>query len=157
MAKINALTPKQARGKEVFVYRNLHQNCWSVKSKETGRIIAHADEVILSDVDYKVSQAGRERVLREKSKNVHAGLQGTLVNFDPIGGKMPTYPAATFSTDPSVKPEPGAPINITYNPYKYQTFVARHNEQGVKSSESAILRADKQVMATNVTFFNEVA
>ena len=142
---------------EVFVYRNLHQNCWSVKSKETGRVIAHADEVILSDVDYKVSQAGRDRVLREKSKNVHAGLVGTLVDFDPIGGKMPTYPASKFSSDPGQKPEPGMPTNITYNPYKYSQFVVRHNEREVKHSETAVLQADRQVMATNVVYFNEVA
>lgn len=153
---INALTPNQARGKKVFVYRNLHQNCWSVKSRETGRVIAHADEVQLSGVDFKVSQAGRERVLREKSKNVHAGLVGTLVDFDPAGGHMPTYPAAFFGAEPSSKPAPGEPVAITYNPYKYRHFVVRHSEQPIASSDSAILRADKLVLATNPVFLNEI-
>ena len=141
---------------KVFVYRNLHQQCWSVKSRETGRGIAHADEVELSNVEFKVSQAGRDRVLREKSKNVHAGLVGTLVDFDPIGGKMPTYPAASFSSDASQKPGKADPVSITYNPYKYSHFVVRHNEQPVATSETAILRADKQVLATNPILLSEV-
>lgn len=142
---------------KVFVYRNLHQDCWSVKSRETGRVIAHADEVQLSNVEYKVSEAGRQRVLREKSKNVHAGLVGTLVDFDPIGGKMPTYPAAAFSSDPSIKPGKADPVSITYNPYKYSHFVVRHSEQPVETSETAILRADKQVVATNPKLLAEIA
>lgn len=154
---INALSPSKARGMKVFVYRNLHQNCWSVKSRETGRVIAHADEVQLSGVDFKVSQAGRERVLREKSKNVHAGLVGTLTDFDPVGGKMPTYPAASFSSDPTIKPGPADPVSITYNPYKYSHFVVRHSEQPVAKAETAILRADRQVLATNPTLLTELA
>ncbi len=153
---IQALSPAKARGMKVFVYRNLHQNCWSVKSRESGRVIAHADEVQLSGVDFKVSQAGRDRVLREKSKNVHAGLVGTLVNFDPIGGKMPTYPGATFSSDAGQKPSPADEVSITYNPYKYKHFVVRATEQPVASADTAILRADKQVMATNPTLITEL-
>lgn len=140
---------------KVFVYRNLHQNCWSVKSKETGRVIAHADEVNLSGVEFKVSEPGRQRVLREKSKNVHAGLAGTLVDFDPKGGKMPTYPAASFSSDPSAIPGPTDPVSITYNPYKYSHFVVRHSEQPVAAAETATLRADKQVLATNPVLLTE--
>lgn len=153
---IHSLSPNKARGMKVFVYRNLHQDCWSVRSRETGRVIAHADEVQLSNVEYKVSEAGRQRVLREKSKNVHAGLVGTLVDFDPIGGKMPTYPAATFSSDPSVKPGQADPVSITYNPYKYSHFVVRHTEQPVATSQTATLRADKQVVATNPVLLAEV-
>ncbi len=141
---------------KVFVYRNLHQNCWSVKSKETGRVIAHADEVQLSGVEYKVSQAGRDRVLREKSKNVHAGLVGTLVDYDPLGGHVPTYPGASFSSDPWAKPGPADPVNVTYNPYKYSQFVVKHSEEPIAKSDTAILRADRQVMATNPTLLAQI-
>jgi hypothetical protein len=141
---------------KVFVYRNLHQNCWSVKSKDTQRVIAHADEVQLSGVEFKVSQAGRERVLREKSKNVHAGLVGTLVDFDPIGGKMPSYPGAVFSSDASAAPGPSDPVSITYNPYKYSHFVVRASEKAVATADTAILRADRQVLATNPVLLSEI-
>ncbi len=66
---------------KVFVYWNLHRGMWSVKALEgpdKGRVIARVDTVLLRDVTGKVSQAGRQRVLKERKKNVHAGLVGTL-------------------------------------------------------------------------------
>jgi len=92
---IQAKPLSQIKHQRVFVYRNLHQDCWSVKSKETGRVVAHADRVELSDVEFKVSEPGRQRVLKEQSKNVHAGLVGTLENFHARGEE---YPSATIST-----------------------------------------------------------
>lgn len=64
----------------VFVYFNLHRKCWSIKALEgpsKGRVIGHADYVDLACVEWKVSEAGRQRVIREKKKNVHAGAIGT--------------------------------------------------------------------------------
>lgn len=66
----------------VFVYRNLHKKCFSVRNVETGLVIRHAETVLLADATFKVSEAGRQRVLRQKMKNVHAGVQGTLVDGD---------------------------------------------------------------------------
>lgn len=40
----------------------------------------HLKEVTLSNVEFKVSQKGRERVLREKRKNVHAVIEGDLLH-----------------------------------------------------------------------------
>ena len=68
----------------VFVYFNLHKKCLSVKALEgesKGRVIAHADSVELVNATFKVSQAGRQRVLRERRKNVHAGVVGTMTNL----------------------------------------------------------------------------
>ena len=63
---------------KVFIYRNLHKKCWSVKDWKTKLVIAHLDELILSDCEFKVSEAGRQRVLKEKKKNVHAGVLGYI-------------------------------------------------------------------------------
>lgn len=52
---------------------------WSIRSCETGRVIAHAERVVLKNAEFKVSQKGRERVLREGQKNIHAGVEGELV------------------------------------------------------------------------------
>lgn len=65
----------------VFVYFNLHTHKWSVKAlsgPHKGRVIAHADGVMIQGADCKVSEAGRQRVLRERRKNVHAGIVGRL-------------------------------------------------------------------------------
>jgi hypothetical protein len=98
---------------KVFVYRNLHKNCWSIKALEgnnKGRVIYHAQSVTLSNCTFKVSKAGRERVLREKRKNVHAGIKGELIRVNIPLSYMPQMTA------------------VTYNPYKYESFVRKNND-----------------------------
>ena len=68
---------------KVFVYFNLHRKMWSVKALEgpqKGRVVARTGYVELENVRPRVSQKGRDRVLREKRKNVHAGLVGEWVD-----------------------------------------------------------------------------
>lgn len=76
---------------KVFVYYNLHKKLWSIKALEgenKGKVVHHSEHVLLSDVTPKVSQAGRDRVLREQCKNVHAGLVGYLEAFEMTGTKL---------------------------------------------------------------------
>ena len=68
---------------KVRVYRNLNKKCLSVQSWVEGkgwRVTDHVQEIALDGVSFKVSQAGRERCLREKRKNVHAYMIGTRVD-----------------------------------------------------------------------------
>lgn len=90
---------------KVFVYYNLHKKKLSVKALEgerKGRVITHMEVISLKDVSFKVSQAGRQRVLREKRKNVHAGVVGTCTRFDEM---------------------PYLDRRVRYNPYLNETFV----------------------------------
>ena len=101
---------------KVFVYFNLHKKLWSVKCIEPkdpmyGKVIAHKEKVTLLNAKPKVSEAGRQRVLKEKRKNVHAGVVGEY-----MGGKL----FGEFN---------GTVSNVTYNPYKYDTFVYAQNKQ----------------------------
>ena len=92
----------------LFVYRNLHyrnQVMWSCKDVKTGRVAYHSPLVVLGNATFKVSQAGRARVLREQSKNVHAGVQGSPI---------------PFGLDEIAESEW---IKVTYNPYKYDSFI----------------------------------
>ena len=89
-------------GNKVQVYFNLHKKVFSVKDIKTKRVIAHVNEIDLGDVIFKVSQAGRERVLREKTKNVHAFVEGTVLSYKTLCSDM---------------------VGITYNPYLYSSFV----------------------------------
>ena len=83
----------------VAVYRNLHKGCFSVQHK--GRVIAHVSEIALVDVEFRVSQAGRARVLKEGRKNVHAKVWGTI-------------------TQQKIEKDL---TEVYYNPYKTETFV----------------------------------
>ena len=104
---------------KVFVYFNLHKRVFSVKALQgvnKGRVIGHMTNVVLDGVQFKVSQAGRERVLREKKKNVHAGVVGFLSSVS-AAADMREYNTP-----------------ISYNPYKYCTFVKRDGETPVSSA-----------------------
>lgn len=99
----------------VFVYFNLHRKLWSVRALEgsdKGRVIARSPHVLLHRATGKVSEAGRQRVLRERKKNVHAGIVGELVSLEP----------QAFLE--------GSGSQITYNPYKYASFV--HASTGIR-------------------------
>jgi hypothetical protein len=54
----------------LYIYRNLRTGGFSVRHK--GRVIDHISHAVALDVRFKVNPAGRERVLREGHKQVHA-------------------------------------------------------------------------------------
>ena len=111
---------------KVFVYRNLHQKCWSVKSLEKesyGRVLFHTMEITLRDCELKVSESGRQKVLLEKRKNVHAGVVGYI----------------------DAKVNKTGSLEITYNPYKYNSFVAKTNKKPVLTAEYVTLTEDMKV------------
>ena len=114
---------------KVFVYFNLHRKVFSVKALEgsdRGRVIAHAAKLTLRDVTFKVSEAGRQRVLRERRKNVHAGVVG---HWD---GALDAAIAAEND------------ISVTYNPYAYDSFVLRDRKVPIHWASSAYL-TDKKI------------
>lgn len=99
--KKRAATSGSIIGRRVFVYRNLHRKCWSVRDVRTRRVIAHLDTLTLSDCSFVVSEAGRQRVLRNRCKNVHAGVQGILVSVGPRasrGGRRVRYDPYTTAS-----------------------------------------------------------
>lgn len=119
----------------VDVYFNLHKKKLSIKAREdfqvgvtlvkTGRVFHHRKGIVLKDVSFVVSKAGRERVLREKKKNVHAYIRG---DFDVDAGY-----AHAFSETGQLKEACDAKgeqiasgatlVRVTYNPYLYDSFV----------------------------------
>ena len=110
---------------KVFVYYNLHKHVWSIKNRKTGLVIAHANTVQLVDVEFKVSEAGRQRVIKDKRKNVHAGVAGTLVGIN-------------FKYIPSMLDK-----IISYNPYKGPHFYNVNNNKYIHKADRAILAHKK--------------
>ena len=64
--------------KKVRVYRNLNNKCVSVK--QGNKVKCHATNVVLKDCKFIVSEAGQRRVRNEKKKNVHAFIEGFVVD-----------------------------------------------------------------------------
>lgn len=110
---------------QVEVYRNLHNGKLSVRDAKTKRVLAHCDEVTLACVAFKVSQAGRERVLREKRKNVHAFARGKLLDYKgdtPYKGRSIADHVGQWADGVKRKAIIGN-RKVVYNPYKYRSFV----------------------------------
>lgn len=63
-------------GLGVRVYWNLHKCLYSVTYE--GRVVAHVSQLFLNDVTFRVSEASRLRVTRDRRKNVHAFVCGTV-------------------------------------------------------------------------------
>lgn len=87
----------------VRVYFNLHKHTFSIqrRSDKGWRVSDYADEVLLEDVSFKVSEAGRQRVLATGQKNVHAFVTGTLVSEVPpttIGVRYNPHQSSKFIT-----------------------------------------------------------
>lgn len=102
-------------GKRVKVYYNLHKQTFSVTYNSL--VIFHADYVKLSDVEFRVRPGGKDKVRKEKSKNVHAFVIGNLVDY------------CEFPCDNL--PEDSMGNVVTYNPYKYDSFVYKDTEEPV--------------------------
>jgi hypothetical protein len=88
--------------------------------RQTRRVVRHCSTVVVEQAEFKVSKKGRERVLREKSKNVHAFVCGTVCEDRPI-------------------PELDTLVAVTYNPYKYATFVRRDTEEPVHNADLVVM------------------
>jgi len=102
-------------GLRVMVYYNLHKKTFSVQYK--GKIILYADYVKLGNVEFRVRVGGKEKVRQEMRKNVHAFVIGDLKDYC-------VYPCENMplETNDNI---------ITYNPYKYDTFVNKETEEPI--------------------------
>lgn len=83
MSRVRALNLPLLVGERVRIYRNLHNGLMSVQAKVNGnwRVVGHTSNIDLRDVTFKVSEAGRKRVIQNARKTVHAYLVGTVTEF----------------------------------------------------------------------------
>ena len=109
----------------VEVYFNLHKKTFSVRSARSGRVILHTDKVHIANPEFVVHQSGRNRVLIEGRKNVHAFVRGDATYFDDTN-------RPTLDT-------------LTYNPYKYASFVDKQTEEPVYEASRAWLTVTDKI------------
>lgn len=104
---------------------------YSIKALEgehRGKVIGYAKYMHVTNPEFVVYQAGRRRVLETKKKNVHAGIIGDVDSLIEYEERLPTniHLRDTFFSSAET------PIAVTYNPYKYSTFVDRETEKPVR-------------------------
>jgi hypothetical protein len=106
-------------GDRVMVYYNLHKHTFSVKLND--RVILFADYVKLGDVEFRVRKGGKEKVRSEKQKNVYAFVIGDLLDYC-------EFPCENIPNEPTDKV-------VTYNPYKYDSFVYKDSEEPIYNAK----------------------
>ena len=122
----------------VETYFNLHKKCLSYRP--SGGRVQHAHTLLLNNVKFAVQPAGREKVLREKKKNVHAFVRGEVAfvrhDITEDDGDITVGTMERHGYRP-----------ITYNPYKYESFVyADTGEPVYETKQVAII--GRQLWAT---------
>ena len=105
----------------VRVYRNLHKQTYSIQTMTPSgwRVSSHKDSLILKDVTFKVYERGRQLVLKSRHKNVHAYVEGTLID-DACGGQGE---------------------RISYNPYRASTFTDATGK-AIMFTEAVVMNQD---------------
>jgi hypothetical protein len=124
----------------IRLYRNLspqyrQQHAWSIMAMEgprKGKVVDVVDGAILRNVRFIVSEAGRQRVLRDGVRNVHAFIDGHL--------------AKTFALDSLPKdldgegllPGSGATVLINYDPRRTPLMLRADCMEPVDSAELVV-------------------
>lgn len=109
----------------VQIYKNIHktrsagQSIYSIRDKKSGLVIGHTDKIELKNCVFKISEAGRQRVIKNKRKEVHCVIEGELCNKFKIKHSKSTQ--------------------IYYNPYKFERFVNCKTGKYIDGAERVLL------------------
>ena len=109
-------------GQKARIYRNLNNGRMSVQVKvgKSWKVVGHVLEAVLEDVRFHVPESGRQRVIRDGCKNVHAWGEGLLLG--PTNGSI------------------FAPVDLAYNPYLNATFMERGTGHSITGCKSLVVR-----------------
>ena len=108
----------------VKVYVNHRLKCLSVLNVKTNLLYCHAHSIDLAYAEFRVQEAGRQRVLRDKRNNVHAYVVGHFMDIDARRNVV--------SVKDGWRP-------ASYDPYKYGFFYDDATEQPVMESERLVI------------------
>lgn len=91
------------------------------KTEKGWRVREHLTTLLLNDVKFIVRESGRQLVIKEKRKNVHAFIEGEKEDDNQ------SYPSLNGW------------VRITYNPYTDRGFHMGNNDVILKKSSSCVL------------------
>ena len=128
--------------KKVRVYRNLHKQCFSVK--QDGLVRCHADHVTLENCHFIVSKAGQKRVRNEGRKNVHAYIEGVLVDT-----READKIVDGTKSDAELDAGKSDWKKAYYNPYTCDTFINQYDGSPLETAKFA----DLYVYPTTINIF----
>lgn len=116
--------------KSVQIYRNLTKKSVRYSIRQFGKVVGHSNRLYLENCHFIVNESGRQWVLKNHKKTVHAVIQGFL----------------TASAEKEIKTHEQLPCIITYNPYKNDSFVCENLFIGelIKVNKAKFVFADEK-------------
>ena len=151
------------------VYRNLNIRNETVYSvRKEGLVEGHVMTIIMDGntkypVTFAVGPKGNQRVRDEQRKNVHAVIRGCMVNAVWYYADMDEA-ELTHARDTCdyFKEDFKSPIidgyewkQVTYNPYKYRTFVTVEDEQPILTARKVVVGKEVWAMVPSQEKQNE--
>ncbi len=104
------------------IYYNLNKHVFSIRAKKTP--VCYARTVRVDNPKFVVRQGGRNAVLRDKQKNVHAFLKGEMQEL-------------------TSKPSIDGLRKISYDPYRHGFFFDVYTEEPIHEALYAVLTLDE--------------
>lgn len=123
--------------KKVRVYRNLHKGCYSVQ--QNGRVKCHVDCITLEDANLIVHEKGRDKVRKERVKNVHAFIDGYLP--ENVQDSVNQYERHFWH-------------EIYYNPYKTDRWINKETSEQIRYATIVTCAPCKRVYGVTRWFKN---
>lgn len=115
---------------KVDVYRNLRHGGFSVKSRESedyGIVRGRHPHALVADATFVVQEGGRAATVEKEERSVHAFVRGKLIS----------------TSDGLEDPDLSQWLEVTYNPFKYETFVVRDTLEPVEEADRVLLTRDR--------------
>jgi hypothetical protein len=112
---------------EFRIYRNLHKDCFSIQrwnsDKKGYRLHSYEKNVIAFHVEFRVSQSGRNSVLKTKQKNVHAFVycKNYITFVEPVNHGQEVY----------------------YNPYVMDSFRIKNSDEPINNLDGIVMTGNK--------------
>ena len=107
-------------GQRIHAYYNIPKDTVSVRNTSR-KVILHRPSVVLKEADFRVSEAGRERVLKEEWRNVHAVVYG--------------YWSSGCPED--------CPVEVRYNPYEDPYFKTVEGGEPVREAPWVVIEKNR--------------
>jgi len=126
----------------VDIYWNLNRGGYSIRAVEgpmKNRVVGYAAGADLVNATFKVQAGARERVRRERVKSVHAWVRGELIATHEL---ITAHPEAAEAW-----------ARVTYNPYKFDSFVeldGNGNATPIEHAERVSLRTNADTKRADV-------
>jgi hypothetical protein len=104
------------------IYYNLNKHVFSIRAKKIP--VSYARMVLVDNPKFVVRQGGRNAVLRDRQKNVHAFIKGVMQEL-------------------TNAPNTDGLRKVSYNPYKHGFFYDVHTDEPIYDAKYAVLTLDE--------------